>query len=84
MTCWGRIPKDINEIDAYLARYGEHSSLRLTTKDAKWKTGSHCLIKSRFKDRNGKEIKLHRIIHVAKWMEQGLSLCFFIRMVMGH
>ena len=28
-------------------------------KDAKWKTGSHSFNESRFKDRNGKEIKLH-------------------------
>ena len=56
----GRIPYDINKIDDYLARYGEYSSLELKTKDAKWKTGgSHSFNKSRFKDRNGKEIKLH-------------------------
>ena len=28
----GRIPKNINEIDDYLERYGKHSSLRLSTK----------------------------------------------------
>ena len=55
----GRIPNDINEIDDYLERYGEYSSLELKTKDAKWKTGSHSFNESRFKDRNGKEVKLH-------------------------
>ena len=55
----GRIPNNINEIDAYLRWYGKHSSLELKTKDAKWKTGSHSFNESRFKDRNGKEIKLH-------------------------
>ena len=55
----GRIPYDINKIDDYLERYGEHSSLELSTKDAKLKTGAHSFSESIFKDQNGSEKKLY-------------------------
>ena len=55
----GRIPKDINKIDAYLSRYGEYSSLGLKTKDAKWKTGRHSFKPVKFIHQNGEAALYH-------------------------
>ena len=55
----GRIPNNINEIDDYLGRYGEYSSLELKTKDAKWKTGVHSFKPVKFMHPNGEAALYH-------------------------